>query len=200
MSRVPINQIKMNHTFNNNGLIADFMGKPRHQEYKSHFRVDNEDGSVGMIHAEEFKYHTSWDWLMPVVQKCYNEESEEMNNLGATADISMYLTDVDISGTYKAVVVFIEGLSVKSVEADTKAVDESFFAGFCHALEYVKREIENVDEVEVDVEQDSGNLTISGTINIELGQHLDADNMIDDIMRKYERDTTKDGTPNTQDK
>ena len=200
MSRVPINQIKMNHTFNNNGLIADFMGKPRHQEYKSHFRVDNEDGSVGMIHAEEFKYHTSWDWLMPVVQKCYNEESEEMNNLGATADISMYLTDVDISGTYKAVVVFIEGLSVKSVEADTKAVDESFFAGFCHALEYVKREIENVDEVEVDVEQDSGNLNISGTINIELGQHLDADNMIDDIMRKYERDTTKDGTPNTQDK
>lgn len=200
MSRVPINQIKMNHTFNNNGLIADFMGKPRHQEYKSHFRVDNEDGSVGMIHAEEFKYHTSWDWLMPVVQKCYNEESEEMNNLGATADISMYLTDVDISGTYKAVVVFIEGLSVKSVEADTKAVDESFFAGFCHALEYVKREIENVDEVEVDVEQDSGNLNISGTINIDLGQHLDADNMIDDIMRKYERDTTKDGTPNTQDK
>lgn len=194
MSRVPINQIKMNHTFNNNGLIADFMGKPRHQEYKSHFRVDNEDGSVGMIHAEEFKYHTSWDWLMPVVQKCYNEESEEMNNLGATADISMYLTDVDISGTYKAVVVFIEGLSVKSVEADTKAVDESFFAGFCHALEYVKREIENVDEVEVDVEQDSGNLNISGTINIDLGQHLDADNMIDDIMRKYERDTTKDGS------
>ena len=200
MSRVPINQIKMNHTFNNNGLIADFMGKPRHQEYKTHFRVDNEDGSVGMIHAEEFKYHTSWDWLMPVVQKCYNEESEEMNNLGATADISMYLTDVDISGTYKAVVVFIEGLSVKRVEADTKAVDESFFAGFCHALEYVKREIENVDEVEVDVEQDSGNLNISGTINIDLGQHLDADNMIDDIMRKYERDTTKDGTPNTQDK
>tara|TARA_R110000824_G_scaffold24557_1_gene86383 strand:- start:708 stop:1268 length:561 start_codon:yes stop_codon:yes gene_type:complete len=184
----------MNHTFNNNGLIADFMGKPRHQEYKTHFRVDNEDGSVGMIHAEEFKYHTSWDWLMPVVQKCYNEESEEMNNLGATADISMYLTDVDISGTYKAVVVFIEGLSVKSVEADTKAVDESFFAGFCHALEYVKREIENVDEVEVDVEQDSGNLNISGTINIDLGQHLDADNMIDDIMRKYERDTTKDGS------
>ena len=66
-------------------------------------------------------FHTSWDWLMPVVEKCYNEESEEMNNLGATADISMYLTDVDISGTYEAVVVFIEGLSVKSVEADTKA-------------------------------------------------------------------------------
>ena len=149
--------------------------------------------------VDELKYHTSWDWLMPVVQKCYNEESEEMNNLGATADISMYLTDVDISGTYKAVVVFIEGLSVKSVEADTKAVDEAFFTGFCHALEYVKREIESVDEVEVDIDEYAvrfgcGELTISGTINIDLGQHLDADNMIDDIMRKYERDTTKDGS------
>ena len=184
----------MNHTFENNGLIADFMGKPRHQEYKSHFRVDNEDGSVGMIHAEEFKYHTSWDWLMPVVQKCYNEESEEMNNLGATADISMYLTDVDISGTYKAVVVFIEGLSVKSVEPNTEAIDEAFFAGFCHALEYAKREIENADDIDVEIDEYAGDLTISGTINIELGQHLDADNMIDDIMRKYERDTTKDGS------
>ena len=190
----------MNHTFDNNGLIADFMGKPRHQEYKSHFKVDNEDGSVGMIHAEEFKYHTSWDWLMPVVQKCYNEESEEMNNLGATADISMYLTDVDISGTYKAVVVFIEGLSVKSVEPNTEAIDEAFFAGFCHALEYAKREIENADDIDVEIDEYAGDLTISGTINIDLGQHLDADNMIDDIMRKYERDTTKDGTPNTQDK
>ena len=184
----------MNHTFDNNGLIADFMGKPRHQEYKSHFKVDNEDGSVGMIHAEEFKYHTSWDWLMPVVQKCYNEESEEMNNLGATADISMYLTDVDISGTYKAVVVFIEGLSVKSVEPNTEAIDEAFFAGFCHALEYAKREIENADDIDVEIDEYAGDLTISGTINIELGQHLDADNMIDDIMRKYERDTTKDGS------
>ena len=177
----------MNHTFDNNGLIADFMGKPRHQDYKSHFRVDNEDGSVGMIHAEEFKYHTSWDWLMPVVEKCFKDAHED-----DFFEISGSLPDMD--ATHKAVVEFIEGLSVKSVEPDTKAVDEAFFTGFCHALEYVKREIENVEEVEVDVEQDSGNLTISGTINIDLGQHLDADNMIDDIMRKYERDTTKDGS------
>lgn len=58
-----------NHTFENNGLIADFMGKPRHQTYKTFFRVESENGSVGMVHAEDFKYHTSWDWLMPVVQK-----------------------------------------------------------------------------------------------------------------------------------
>jgi len=82
----------------------------------------------------------------------------------------------------------------KSVEPNTEAIDEAFFAGFCHALEYAKREIENADDIDVEIDEYAGDLTISGTINIELGQHLDADNMIDDIMRKYERDTTKDGS------
>jgi len=141
------------------------------------------------LNESELKYHTSWDWLMPVVQRCYDSGAEGQ----CIGDITMHLTEGNLEGTYRAVVDYIEGLSVKSVEPDTKAVDEAFFAGFCHALEYVKREIENVEEVEVEVEEDSGNLTISGTINIDLGQHLDADNMVDDIMRKYERDTPKDG-------
>jgi hypothetical protein len=181
---------------NKNEAIAEFMGKSRHQEYKSHFRVENEDGSVGMIHAEEFEYHTSWDWLMPVVQKCYDSGAEGQ----CIGDITMHLTEGNLEGTYKAVVEFIESLSVKSVEADTKAVDEAFFAGFCHALEYVKREIENVGDIEHEVDESVGDLSLSGTIYIQLDQYLDADGLVDEVMRKYERDTTKDGTPNTQDK
>ena len=180
---------------NQNKLIADFMGLQfeNDQYYMYRNGVKSDNGVWATYSVDELKYHTSWDWLMPVAQKCY-ELGAEGECIG---DITMYLTEGDISGTYKAVVEFIEA---KSVEADTKAVDEAFYLGFCHALEYVKREIESVDEVEIEVEEDSGNLTISGTINIDLGQHLDAGNMIDDIMRKYERDTTKDGTPNTQDK
>ena len=60
------------------------------------------------FHIDEMLYDTSWDWLMPVVQKCYDLEDEEMNNLGATADISMYMTDVDIQGVYSAVSEFIK--------------------------------------------------------------------------------------------
>ena len=170
-----------------NQIIAEFMGvnvitlddvrKNKNPYFSS------ADGYL----EDNLKYHTSWDWLTPVAHKCY-ELGAEGECIG---DITMHLTEGDISGTYKAVVEFIEA---KSVEADTKAVDEAFYLGFCHALEYVKREIESVDEVEIEVEEDSGNLTISGTINIDLGQHLDAGNMIDDIMRKYERDTTKDGS------
>ncbi len=36
-----------------NKLIADFMGKPTH------------------IMPQLLKYHTSWDWLMPVVEKIF---------------------------------------------------------------------------------------------------------------------------------
>jgi hypothetical protein len=83
---------------------------------------------------------------------------------------------------------------VKSVEPDTKAIDEAFFAGFCHALEYVKREIENVGDIEHEVDESVGDLHLSGTIYIQLDQHLDADGLVDEVMRKYERDTPKDGS------
>ena len=63
-------------------------------------------------------FHTSWDWLMPVVQKCYDLEDEEMNNLGATADISMYLTDVDIQGVYSAVSEFIKQYTITQNQDD----------------------------------------------------------------------------------
>lgn len=135
-------------------------------------------------------YSNSWDWLMPVVQRCY-ESGAEGESIG---DITMYLTDGDIEGTYRAVVEYIEGLSVKSVEPDTKAIDEAFFAGFCHALEYVKREIENVDDIEHEVDDYVGDLNLSGTISIQASEFLDADGLVDEVMRKYEGDTTKDGS------
>jgi hypothetical protein len=168
---------------NQNKLIADFM--QLRFENNQYYTPTHNSGE--WLTESELQYHTSWDWLMPVVEKCFKDAHED-----DFFEISGSLPDME--STYKSVVEFIEGLSVESVEPDTKAVDEAFYLGFCHALEYVKREIESVDEVEIEVEEDSGNLTISGTINIDLGQHLDADNMIDDIMRKYERDTTKDGS------
>ncbi len=151
---------------NQNKLIAQFMG------------VDIE---------KTLQYHNSWDWLMPVVQRCY-ESGAEGESIG---DITMHLTDCNIEDTYRAVVGYIEGLSV---EPDTKAIDEAFFAGFCHALEYVKEEIENVDDIEHEVDDSVGDLNLSGTISIQASEFLDADGLVDEVIRKYERDTTKDGS------
>ena len=61
---------------------------------------------MGFVYVPEdaLDYSKSWDWLMPVVQKCY-ESGAEGDCIG---DITMYLTDVDIQSTYKAVVKFIK--------------------------------------------------------------------------------------------
>ena len=58
--KIPISKMK-----DNNKLIAEFMGdtfypEPQHW-YDSH----------GSFIGDTLKYHTSWDWLMPVIEKCY---------------------------------------------------------------------------------------------------------------------------------
>ena len=68
---------------NNNKLIAEFMGLS------------------GRCNG---KYDKSWDWLMPVVEKCYESGAEE-NEVG---DITHALLDCDIKETYNAVVEFIK--------------------------------------------------------------------------------------------
>ena len=103
-----------------NKRIAEFMG------WKS--RTNEETNTQQFFLAQpdhwylkdesELQYHTSWDWLMPVVQKCYDVEDEEMNNSGATADISMYLTDVDIQGVYNAVSEFIKQYTITQNQDD----------------------------------------------------------------------------------
>ena len=171
---------------NQNKRIAEFMGL-RFENNEYYLPAYN---SGEWFTESELAYHKSWDWLMPVVQKCY-ESGAEGEHIG---DITMHLTDGNIEGTYRAVVAYIEGLSVESVEPDTKAIDEAFFAGFCHALEYAKREVLNTDDIEYEVEESVGDLCLSGTITIQLDRYLDADGLVDEVMRKYERDTSKDGS------
>ena len=73
-----------------NKLIAEFMGS-------------NLNGLEHWQYEEELQYHTSWDWLMPVVNKCYTSNMQHPND-----DITQGLIDVDIEATYKAVVEFIK--------------------------------------------------------------------------------------------
>ena len=51
----------------------------------------------------ELEYHTSWDWLMPVVEKCYHNGAEE-NEIG---DITHALLDCNRDHLYISVVEFI---------------------------------------------------------------------------------------------
>ena len=61
-----------------NILIAEFMGVKTItiDKLKSILKQNREDGFISTPQAytlDELKYHTSWDWLMPVVEKIERE-------------------------------------------------------------------------------------------------------------------------------
>ena len=81
----------------NNKLIAEFMGNGKEYE------ID--------INTKTLKsYHTSWDWLMPVIKKCLIGQTEVSRGLTNTnvSEILDGLCYQDISKTYNAVVEFIK--------------------------------------------------------------------------------------------
>ena len=90
----------------NNKLIADFMGlKPnRHNQDPLH-PTDFAEYGGKFIKYSDMEYHTSWDWLMPVVEKCRNESNAEDNHW-ETIYYSLEGCDIDV--TYQAVIEFIE--------------------------------------------------------------------------------------------
>ena len=79
---------------NENELIAEFMGVVFHDDENQYY--DNN----GLYIGEELRYHKDWNWLMPVIDKCYQEHmSKRIANAVMTCDIDT---------TYKAVVEFIK--------------------------------------------------------------------------------------------
>lgn len=100
----------MKNTETNNKLIAEFMGvkplqSPYHWvhadvEYEMYgvldFIVDGVD-EKHFFRADELEFHKSWDWLMPVVEKIYQ--------LDSNAD---FFGSINLEATYKEVVGFIK--------------------------------------------------------------------------------------------
>ncbi len=76
----------------NNKLIAEFMN----------YADLGTEGDFSYL-----KYHTSWDWLMPVVEKCRLESRCEYDTDDAWDKIQWALEEVNKEEIYKAVVEFI---------------------------------------------------------------------------------------------
>ena len=59
------------------------------------------------IEVEEpyLPYDTSWDWLLPVVDECYNNNPIECNEL---SDIPHALLDCNIDEVYNSIIVYIQ--------------------------------------------------------------------------------------------
>ena len=82
-----------------NELIAEFMGVGKHYEAQSSNQFN--------------QYNTSWDWLMPVVNKCF--QYGELHNSYREQIIESLSGVIDIEDTCKAVVEFIKDCEEKKV-------------------------------------------------------------------------------------
>ena len=83
-----------------NKLIAEFMG---FKEHEGSYYLPLYNGG-DWVPDVELEYHTSWDWLMPVVIKIGGIE----NILGAMKKLRTYSKVINLEDTYKAVVEFIK--------------------------------------------------------------------------------------------
>ena len=93
----------------NNKLIAEFMGVniiniDGVRKNKNPY-ISSADGYL----EDDLKYHSSWDWLMPVVEVCLIGEAEQSEEISNTLIKNIYegICNQDISFAYKSVVEFI---------------------------------------------------------------------------------------------
>lgn len=88
----------MKNIVEGNKLIAEKMG------LSSQLHMTEHPLSGEYINTDELKYHSSWDWLMPVIGKISNEceEPEELDN------IKYALLCNDIDSAWKYVVDYLE--------------------------------------------------------------------------------------------
>lgn len=90
-------------TVEKNIIIAQFMGAKHLIDYGEIQVFEMPQGKTYSIHNLDF--HKSWDWLMPVVEKCY-----EFGELGSDerTEIEESLTGIiNIRDTFKAVFKFV---------------------------------------------------------------------------------------------
>ena len=98
-----------------NKLIAEFMGAVGTPKYNptewdvyitGYLDVDSDDENAQHFYTpDEMKYRISWDWLMPVVQKCFDTQQPSE---GQHYFINESLLTMKIEVVYDRVVEFIK--------------------------------------------------------------------------------------------
>ena len=107
-----------------NKLITEYMGNEIEETVSGLWVYAIKEGDefneyVEFYEAKELKYHSSWDWLMPVVYSIFNNKKSKILLLlegkesivpyiNASHSIRMHLLNADIAGVYEGVVSFIE--------------------------------------------------------------------------------------------
>jgi hypothetical protein len=99
-----------------NSLIAAFMGfdKIADDKWVAHYVTGLLDPYFGQFRAVHFRFDSSWEWLMPVVDKIEIYASFTISSCSAWIALGNHQEIVSVDGisnldaTYKAVVEFIK--------------------------------------------------------------------------------------------
>ena len=103
-------------TIEDNKLIAEFMGLETPD--RCYFEHLTKKGERKLSHFVLLEYHTSWDWLMPVVERIESDERYDVdilqygtritdNQKEIVNNIANISFDKKIDHTYDAVIAFI---------------------------------------------------------------------------------------------
>jgi hypothetical protein len=103
--------MKREEILNGNKLIAEFLNvKPNNYgDYEMYGVVEViEDGEneQHFFRPQDMLFHSDWNWLMTVVDRCFNSEIDIEGNV--IGEITHGLLDCNKETTFKAVVEFIE--------------------------------------------------------------------------------------------
>ena len=121
-----------------NKLIAEFMGMELGDDKTMYY--DDAENLHPPTPINELKFHSSWDWLMPVVIKCF--EVDEQTNDDLNFKLNDALLETNIDSLYKVVVEFIKQLNNKTIKV--KVQQRSVYHKF------VELEVEVPDSVKLD--------------------------------------------------
>jgi hypothetical protein len=101
-----------------NKIIAEFMGMVKSSIPNLYYTKKSQEG-FGIGQMVELEFHTSWDWLMPVIEKIESmgfdvnilsngtQIIDYSNNIEITNNVSDISFDRKIDHTYQAIVRFV---------------------------------------------------------------------------------------------
>ena len=107
----------------NNKLIAEFMGVPCDKDLYT--PLCPHTGETLFILMSQMKYDTSWDWLMPVVEKIEDIECKETS----TDLVGYHLYDIEIRQN----VTTIHGTNIEETAGD------KLFNTYNAVVEFIKQ-------------------------------------------------------------
>ena len=93
-----------------NKLIAEFMGMTYGDPNDNSVMIQMTHQGNEVIPVNSIKYHTSWDWLMPVVREVLTIVNINLINY-CVKELKFCVLDNDIDGAFEEVVEFINYLN-----------------------------------------------------------------------------------------